>query len=136
MSLRPTCLLVSCIFIGISFSHSFAAYEEPAKSTYPAADNTATNIRDRNNRTLTAEDQIRGSTADVELTRKIRQELTSNKYLSTYGHNIKIITLNRTVTLRGPVASRKERAEIVRAARNMPGVKKVHDQLEVSTVTK
>src|SRR4051794_21103258 len=79
------------------------------------ADNTAVNDRDREKAELTA-DQQKNNTSDVEITRRIRQDLVKNNSLSTYAHNVKIITVNGVVTLKGPVRSEEERSVILRKA--------------------
>ena len=96
-------------------------------------DNTKINQRDAGGKSLTPEDQSRGNAADVELTRKIRRELVNDKSLSTDAQNIKIITLNGVVTLRGPVASGSEKAKIDILAKKVSGVKQVENQTEVKT---
>lgn len=104
-----------------------------AMPTYPSTDatNTKKNQRDYQSQTLTPEDQARGSKADVELSRKIREELVKNEGISTNGHNVKIITIGGVVTLRGPVASANEKAQIEDIAKKTAGVKRVDSQLEV-----
>jgi hyperosmotically inducible protein len=103
-------------------------------STDKEADNTAVNKRDRSDNTLTAGDQS-GSKADRELTRKIRREITKNKELSTTAKNVKIITTNGKVTLRGPVKTEEERNAIVAAAKAAAGDGQVENQLEVKQTT-
>lgn len=96
-----------------------------------APDNTAVNQRDATTNTLTPTDQSRGTNADVEVTRRIRTQLTSDSSLSTNAHNIKIITLNGRVTLRGPVESAQEKQKIDQVAKSISGVKNVDNQIEV-----
>jgi hyperosmotically inducible protein len=93
--------------------------------------NTKVNERDANMDTITPEDQSRGTTADVELTRKIRQDLMADKSLSTDAQNVKIVTLNGVVTLRGPVETQAEKHKIDAFAKKTAGVKKVDNQIEV-----
>ena len=52
--------------------------------------------------------------------------------LSTNGQNVKIITSDGKVTLRGPVKSAKEKADIAAKATQIAGVKQVDNQLEVT----
>lgn len=80
------------------------------------ADNSAVNERDSENNTLTPVDQASGSKRDIEITRRIRQDLMKSKTISTDGKNIKIITLKGKVTLRGPVESVTEKAQIEKIA--------------------
>jgi osmotically-inducible protein OsmY len=62
---------------------------------------------------LTAVDQSKGSNADVERTRQIRERIVDDKSLSTQAHNITIVTMGQYVTLRGSVQSSRER-QVVR----------------------
>ena len=94
-------------------------------------DNTEVNQRDNQTNRLTPEDQTKGTTQDVEITRKIRAQLTSDQNLSTYAKNVKIITLGGVVTLRGPVNNQTEKDQIARVAQNVAKGKTVHNQLEV-----
>ena len=100
-------------------------------STNVAADNSSRNARDRDGATKTAGDQSENE-ADRALTQKIRQAITSDDGLSTNGQNVKIITSDGKVTLRGPVKSAKEKADIVTKATQIAGVKQVDNQLEVT----
>jgi len=93
-----------------------------------AADNTARNVRDRDNRTLTPLDQG-NSKADVETTARIRKDILAHKGLSINASNVKIITLDGHVTLRGPVGTAEEKRLIGEIAINI--APKVENQLEV-----
>jgi osmotically-inducible protein OsmY len=95
-------------------------------------DNAAVNVRDRSGETLTPGDQG-GTEADREITRQIRRALTANDQLSTVAKNIKIITLNGKVTLRGPVKNEQEKQAITSAAQSAAGVAALDDQLEIKT---
>jgi len=97
-------------------------------------DNTAMNKRDAESTTLTPVDQMEGSKADVELTRKIREALNDNDSLSMSAQNVKIITLKGTTTLRGPVTTLAEKRQIEQVAKTA-GAKRVKNQLEVTTKT-
>jgi hyperosmotically inducible periplasmic protein len=99
-------------------------------STNVAADNSGRNARDRDGATKTSGDQSENE-ADRALTQKIRQAITSDG-LSTNGQNVKIITSDGKVTLRGPVKSAKEKADIAAKATQIAGVKQVDNQLEVT----
>jgi hyperosmotically inducible periplasmic protein len=94
------------------------------------ADNTGKNVRDRDDRAVTPGDQG-GSAADRELTANIRKAIVDDDSLSTNAHNVKIVTNNGVVTLRGPVKSESERATVVAKAQHVAGVKRVDNQLEV-----
>src|ERR1700719_640799 len=91
-------LLASALIVPISSSLVFAQ----AASDKAAPDNSAQNQRDRDHQTLTPIDQS-NKPADLETTRNIRQALVKDDRLSTEAKNVKIITVDGAVTLRGPV---------------------------------
>lgn len=96
--------------------------------------NTAMNKRDADDRTLMPTDQMEGSKADIELTRKIREMLTDEDSLSMKAQNVKIITLKGITTLRGPVNTMAEKRKIEQLAKSA-GAKSIKNQLEVTTKT-
>ncbi len=96
-------------------------------------DNTAMNKRDAEGKLLPT-DQMQGSTADIELTRKIREMLTDEDSLSMKAQNVKIITLQGITTLRGPVNTMAEKRKIEQLAKSA-GAKSIKNQLEVTTKT-
>ena len=97
----------------------------------PKPDNTKVNQRDRNASEVTA-DQQKTNQTDQELTRKIRQSIMADKSLSTYAHNIKIISQNGTVTLKGPVKSDDEKKAVMAKAVSVAGsADKVTDQVSI-----
>jgi hyperosmotically inducible periplasmic protein len=94
-------------------------------------DNTKVNKRDRNAGEVTA-DQQKANEADRELTKSIRRSIMADKSLSTYAHNIKIISQNGAVTLKGPVKSDDEKTALVAKAVEVAGsADKVTDQISV-----
>jgi len=94
------------------------------------ADNTARNQRDRATSTQTSGDQAENP-ADREISANIRRAVVADDSLSTNAHNVKIITSNGMVTLRGPVKSAQEKAAIEAKAKQVAGVTRVDNQLEV-----
>ena len=93
-------------------------------------DNTAINERDRSRETQTSGDQS-NSSEDLKVTQAIRQALMKDSELSTTAKNIKIITNNGQVTLRGPVKNAQEKTKIDQLARSAAGSAKIDDQLDV-----
>ncbi len=93
-------------------------------------DNTAVNERDRSGETQTSGDQSNTS-SDLKITQAIRQALMKDSELSTTAKNVKIITNNGQVTLRGPVKSAQEKAKIDQLAKSAASRAKIDDQLEV-----
>lgn len=94
------------------------------------AENTGVNVRDRGDATVTPEEQG-GEEGDRELTAAVRRAIVEDDSLSLNAHNVKIITRNGTVTLRGPVESTAERTKIGQLAEKTTGVKRVDNQLEI-----
>jgi len=129
MKTRPllfsTSLLVGALLVPLC--SSFARTDANA----PAADNSSVNQRDRGHQTVTPIDQS-NKPADIEITREIRRSLVNDNRFSTYARNIKIITVDGAVTLRGPVSTEQEKAEIAARAAQFAGYSNVHNQLEVA----
>ena len=94
-------------------------------------DNTGRNERDRNEAAVTPMDQS-NDPKDVELTQKIRKVVVSDDALSMNAHNVKIVSANGIVTLRGPVNSPEEKAKIEAAAKQAAGASNVRNELEVT----
>ena len=93
-------------------------------------DNTAVKERDRSGETQTSGDQS-NSSADLKITQAIRQALMNDSELSTTAKNVKIITNNGQVTLRGPVKTAQEKAKIDQLAKSAAGGAHIDDQLDV-----
>jgi hyperosmotically inducible periplasmic protein len=96
----------------------------------PNADNTKVNKGDGKPGAVTA-DQQKTNARDQNVTQNIRRSIMADKSLSTYAHNVKIITQDGTVTLEGPVKSDSEKQLIVAKAVAVAGADKVTDQLSV-----
>ena len=94
-------------------------------------DNTKVNKRDKNPGEATSDQQKMNAT-DRNLTARIRKSVVADKALSSYAHNVKIISQNGTVTLKGPVKSEDEKTSIVsKAVSIVGGADKVVDQMSV-----
>jgi hyperosmotically inducible protein len=103
----------------------------PQQDQQPAPDNTKTNQGDAGKNATTA-DQQKMNEADRQTTKQIRAALTADKALSTYAHNIKIITRNGMVTLKGPVRSEDEKAAIQAKAEQVAGASNVTNKLTIA----
>lgn len=97
----------------------------------PAPDNSKTNQGDASKGAMTAQQQ-KMDPADRNITKQIRSSIYKDKSLSTYAHNIKIITQDGRVTLKGPVRSADDKASIAAKAIAVVGADNVTDQLEVA----
>lgn len=104
--------------------------QEPA----PAPDNTKVNKGDEDSARPTADRQKENS-SDRNTTRQIRRALMKDKSLSTYAHNVKIITQDGIVTLKGPVRTEEEKETIEAKAKEVAGADKVTNELEVKPKT-
>ena len=111
------------IILALSYS-AFAAEEKKP------ADNTGKNERDRSGETLTPGDQS-NSPEDLKLTQAIRKAVVKDESLTMTAKNIKIITANAMVTLRGPVLDSHEKTRIDKLARTAAPGAKVDNQLEI-----
>ena len=121
--MKRTLLVLACLS-ALSVA-VFAADDEKTNS-----DNTATNERDRSGETKTSGDQS-NSSADLKITQAIRQALMKDGQLSMTAKNIKIITANGQVTLRGPVKTAQEKSKIDQLARSAASGAKIENQLDV-----
>ena len=98
-------------------------------------DNTKRNQRDRRDGAITAGQQGE-SQADRAMTQKIRKGITGADGMSTYARNVKVITREGKVTLRGPVKSEDEKRKIESIAKTAAGESNVVSELEVKGETK
>jgi osmotically-inducible protein OsmY len=95
-----------------------------------APDNTKVNKRDG---TAPTADQQKGNRTDIEVTRDIRRAIAKDKNLSSYAKNIKIITQNGYVTLRGPVRSEEDKKAIEAKANEVAGATHVKSEIEIAS---
>lgn len=101
------------------------------EGTIPA-DNSGVNRRDDRPQEMTAEQQGWGE-RDTELTRQIRREMMRASELSIYAQNVKVISRDGVVTLKGPVRSKAEVLRIARIAREIAGAENVRNRMDVVT---
>lgn len=128
-------LIIPFIFLAAAACDRSSAKEaangQEAPSKNAPADNSEKNERDRNGAALTPGDQ--GSNeSDRTITQQIRQGVVKDDALSITGKNVKIITVDGVVTLRGPVKTNDEKSNILAIAESVQGVKRVDNQLEVA----
>lgn len=115
----------------MSFAAAAVAQQPPTNTTQAAPDNTKVNKKDQ----LSADSQKNGK-HDIAITRDIRRALVSDKSLSSYAHNVKIITLNGEVTLKGPVRSEDERKTVEAKAVEVAGQGRVANELTIAPAKK
>jgi len=118
--------------LAFAFSACDQMNTKSSDSKVKDVDNTGINVRDRDSNLPTADNQNENE-ADRTITQKIREGIVKDDALSTYAKNIKIITRNGEVTLRGPVKTDLEKSRILNIARQVGGVNRVDNQLEVTS---
>jgi len=118
-------LIFACLLLS-----TFVLANGQDASQQPAPDNTKVNTRDKDQAEPTA-DQQKEAGSDRDITRQIRQTIVKDKSLSTYGRNVKVISQNGAVTLKGPVRSEDEKSAIEAKAAAVVGKEKVNNELEV-----
>ncbi len=106
----------------------WTATASPQETQRPAADNTKTNQQD-NPTTAPTADQQKMDSADLAITKKIRMAIHRDKSLSVYAHNVKVISQDGKVTLRGPVRSEAEKNNIGDKAIRVAGEGNVDNQI-------
>ena len=129
--MKKSVFAVMCLVLGPLAAHvadrSDTKVAPAIERTNP--DNTKVNVRDRNEQTLTPMDQSNNK-ADIDLTQAIRKSVIKN-HLSMNAKNIKIISINGDVTLRGPVRNSAEKDKIAKLAKAVSGVNSLNNELEV-----
>jgi hyperosmotically inducible periplasmic protein len=123
------------IFAFSLFAVAVAAGCDDAKTTpaptpnNTARDNTGVNERDQSNVTKTPIDQNENQ-KDIDVTANIRKRVVDTK-MSLNAQNVKIITQDGKVTLRGPVQSDEEKKAVEQIAHDVAGAGNVDSQLEI-----
>ena len=113
-------LAVSCL------AHLPASARVSATSAQTAPDNSAQN-KDQG---LTADNQT-DAKGDRLTTANIRKAIMADKDLSTYAHNVKVVTVNGAVTLKGPVKSDEEKEKVATDAASVVSADKITNHLTV-----
>ena len=121
---------LALLVLGSYTGTAYAADKTAATPSQTVPDNTGRNVRDRGGDTVTPGDQANNK-ADLNLTQKIRKAIMADKSLSTNAKNVKIITANGIVTLRGPVNTPQEKATIEAKAQSIAGANNIDNQLEI-----
>jgi len=101
--------------------------------TNPASDEVAADNTKRNQQQDTTSGDQAENAEDRTITQRIRQGVVADDDISVTGKNVKIITVDGVVTLRGPVKSVQEKTSIAKVAKQVDGVKRVENQLEVAS---
>lgn len=130
--MKKAIILAACLVLTAPLA---IAENEPAVDETPMmhegdASNTGINERDRDDQNLTPMDQMNNE-SDLEITQQIRQALMEGEF-SMDAENIKVITREGAVTLRGPVETAAELERISALVKAVPGIKSIDNQLQVN----
>ena len=125
-----TATIAAGLFIIAAQSAMSQSRTTPSTGTVPA-DNTKANKLDPSNTAATADAQ-KDNAGDRTITQRIRKSLVTDKSLSTYAHNVKIVSVNGTVTLNGVVRSEDEKSAIEVKAVSVAGPGHVVNDLKVA----
>jgi len=115
------------VWLSLAVSAPVFAQQPATNTSQTAPDNTKANKTDQ----LSADKQKNGK-HDLAITRDIRRALVADKSLSTYAHNVKVITANGEVTLKGPVRSEEERKAVEAKAVEVAGQGRVANELTIA----
>ena len=110
-----------------------AAGAQTQPTTQPPADNTKVNERDRAKGAVTA-DQQKENAGDRELTQKIRRSLMNDNTLSSYAHNVKVVSQDGQVTLKGPARTEAEKKSVEARATEVAGEGHVTSEISIAPV--
>ena len=123
--MKRSLIVLTCLLAG---TWALGSVQDASQQSAP--DNTKVNERDKNQTEPTA-DQQKENNSDRGIAQQIRQSIVKDKSLSTYAHNVKVISQNGAVTLKGPVRSAEEKSAVEAKAAAIVGQSKVTSELEV-----
>jgi hyperosmotically inducible protein len=130
LGIRKLFLVMGASMLLSGFGYA-APIPSPSTPQQTAPDNTKVNKGDAHNDAVTA-DQQKMNPTDRAITQKIRADIMKDKSLSTYAHNVKIITKDGKVTLKGPVRTQDEKNSVEGKAAAIAGDTNVTSQIEVA----
>ena len=125
------CMVNKILLFMVLFVSAVFLVNIPGVCLAQPADNTGINKRDTSPKKITADQQSQ-TKEDREITQKIRQAVVDDKSLSTYAHNVKIITVDGMVTLKGPVRSEDEKRTIEEKAGQIAGKDKIKSEIGIA----
>jgi osmotically-inducible protein OsmY len=115
-----------------TIKHVAASCAEPGEADARTGADSSTR---RDPKRVTA-DQQGNSERDQHITQQIRKAVVADESLSTDAHNVKIITRDGKVTLRGPVETEAEKKAIEAMAKTVAGDGLVKNEITLANETK
>ncbi len=131
LNLKYVCQSMAWIMLAVGCLGA-ASGQNSAKTGQTAPDNTRVNDRDKSGTEATA-DQQKENSSDRAITQQIRKAILQDKSLSAYAHNVKIVTQDGNVILKGPVRSVEEKKAIEAMAIAVAGEDRVSSQIQVAS---
>ncbi len=123
---------VSITVFAAALSLSTFAFSVGAQTDAPVkTDNSKVNKKDENNTIAKSADGQKNNKSDIQISADIRRAIVGDKALSTYAHNVKIVTRGGVVILKGPVRTDEEKSSVEAKAKEVAGVDKVTSQITV-----
>jgi hypothetical protein len=132
---RPA-LMAGMLLVGANW---ICAYPQEPQADTPKVEKRHRPDNSRANKvenTSGTADQQKNNSSDLQVTRRIRRAIVQDKSLSMYAHNVKIISRNGTVTLKGPVHTEEEKAAIAAKAAEIVGQDNVQNEIKVVSNSK
>jgi hyperosmotically inducible periplasmic protein len=129
-SIKRTAMSIVTVMAFMVAAGSMLQSQAQADPQGTNVDNTKMNAQDRDKNSPTA-DQQKDTRSDLDITQQIRKSIMNDKSLSTYAHNVKVVTQNGQVTLKGPVKSDEEKRTIEAKATEVAGENKVTSELNI-----
>lgn len=130
---RQRHLVPAALLLAVSAGALAAA---PATSPPANPENTGINKRDAPANSQTAANPTpmdqSNKQPDLRTEADVRKAIVDDKSLSMLAHNVKVMTANGVVTLRGPVKSAEEKKRVEELARHVQGVSSVKNELDTS----
>jgi osmotically-inducible protein OsmY len=125
--LRFGVVALAAITVSCSTSTPFVSQ---ASAQTDSAQTAPDNTKNNKDHAQTADSQSNAK-ADRQITANVRKAILADKDLSTYAHNIKIITVNGAVTLKGPVKSEDEKQKIASDTASIVSADQISNELTV-----
>jgi hyperosmotically inducible periplasmic protein len=122
--------LVASAAIALSCLPGALSTAPPAYAQSGTAQTAPDNSNQNKNHAETADNQANAK-SDRLTTQKIRKAIMADKSLSTNAHNVKIITVDGAVTLKGPVQSEDEKQKVASEAASVVSADKITNELTV-----
>jgi len=128
-------ILLGCL--GFAFAQQESTSSAGQDTSNPPVsvkpDNSKANQGDRSEGRITTADQQKENASDRQLTQEIRKALVKDKSLSTYAHNVKVVSQDGMITLKGPVRSEQEKEAVEAKATEIAGADKVRSEISVAS---